>query len=55
MRNKKIKAIRKQLNVKLPVEADLRHRDVKSKSGRKPIVNVAKYQYRQLKKILLKG
>lgn len=70
MNQKKAKALRKQLNLKLPIEADPRiAKKVKKKVyvtnklglpmlqevERIVIVNAAKYQYRQLKKMLNKG
>lgn len=66
MRQKKVKALRKRLNLKLPVKADLRvakkvnkvayFTDKNGQTKAVPverivIVNAAKYQYRQLKKI----
>jgi hypothetical protein len=66
MRNKKIKAIRKQLGLKLPVTADLRvvkevdkisyftMADGTTKAvpvKKQVIVNAAKYQYKQIKKL----
>lgn len=66
MRQKKVKALRKKLNLKLPVKADLRivkkvkkvvyftNPDGSTKavpSERIVVVNAAKYQYRQIKKI----
>lgn len=70
MRQKKVKALRKQLGLKLPVAADLRIAKKTKKKvyftdnlGNKTlkevericIVNAAKYQYRQIKKILKQG
>lgn len=67
MRNKKAKALRKKLGLKLPVKADLRVAKEVDKiayftdaSGntkaipvkRQVIINAAKYQYRQIKKML---
>lgn len=67
MRNKKAKALRKKLGLKLPVKADLRVAKEVDKiayftdaSGntkaipvkRQVIVNADKYQYRQIKKML---
>jgi hypothetical protein len=66
MRNKKIKAIRKQLGLKLPVTADLRvvkevdkisyftMADGTTKAvpvKKQVIVNASKYQYKQIKKL----
>lgn len=67
MRQKKAKALRKKLGLKLPVKADLRVAKTVTKTvylndrmGNKiavpnvkriVIVNAAKYQYRQIKKI----
>ncbi len=66
MRQKKVKALRKKLNLKLPVKADLRvikkvkkvayftQLDGSTKAvpvERVVVVNAAKYQYRQIKKI----
>lgn len=70
MRQKKVKALRKQLKLKLPVKADLRVAKEVDKIAyftdalgntkavpvkRKVIVNAAKYQYRKLKKMLSRG
>jgi len=67
MRQKKVKALRKKLGLKLPVAPDYRILKEVEKIAylrnpmgvlvatpvkRKVIVNAAKYQYRQLKKIL---
>lgn len=68
MRQKKVKALRKQLGLKLPVAADLRVAKKVKKiayfedklTGEKKavpvervvVVNAAKYQYRQIKKII---
>lgn len=66
MRQKKVKALRKRLGLKLPVAADLRIAKrvpkiiyettasgdtVAREVERVVIVNAAKYQYRQIKKI----
>ena len=66
MRQKKVKALRKRLGLKLPVEADLRvaktvkkiayirddlGRPVATPVERVVIVNAAKYQYKQIKKL----
>lgn len=66
MRQKKVKALRKKLGLKLPVKADLRVAKKVKKTAyftdkmgnttavpveRIVIVNAAKYQYRQIKKI----
>lgn len=66
MRQKKVKALRKRIGLKLPIEADLRIAKKVNKTAyftdkfgstiavpveRVVIVNAAKYQYRQLKKI----
>ena len=66
MRQKKVKALRKKIGLKLPVKADLRVANKVKKTvrftnkdgsvkvvevERIQIVNAAKYQYRQIKKI----
>lgn len=66
MRQKKVKALRKKLNLKLPIEPDYRvakevskivyFRDalgnpVAKNVKRKVIINASKYQYRKIKKI----
>lgn len=66
MRQKKVKALRKKLGLKLPVKADLRvakkvkkvvyfndnlGRPIATPVERVVIVNAAKYQYQQIKKI----
>ena len=61
MRQKKVKALRKKLGLKLPVKADYRQ-GVKVKKTvkingkvmeveRVQVINAAKYQYRRVKKI----
>lgn len=70
MRQKKVKALRKKLNLKLPIKADYRvAKKVKKivyftdvlgtpkaqETERIMIVNAAKYQYKQIKKIFQGG
>ena len=60
MRNKKVKALRKKLGLKLPIKPDYRvSKTVKKiviidgvavKAERQTIVNAAKFQYRNIKK-----
>lgn len=67
MRNKKAKLIRKKIGLKLPVKADLRFVKEVNKTvyftdalgkkkaittKRRVIMNAAKYQYQQIKKIV---
>lgn len=68
MRQKKVKALRKQLGLKLPVKSDIKIAKKVNKiayfedriTGEKKavpttrvmVVNTAKYQYRQIKKII---
>lgn len=61
MRQKKVKALRKKLGLKLPIKADYRQGVKVTKTvniggkaikvERVQIINAAKYQYRKVKKI----